>query len=148
MSSSDVTYLIDTNVLVYALDSGHPDKKTRAAAWLAYLVRRDEGALSTQALSELSRVCLWKLRPRWTPDQVADHVLALTRAFPVVPVTAAVVGEALRGVRDHGLSFYDAQMWAAARLNDAEFLVTEDMASGATLDGVTIIDPFMVEPGV
>ncbi|HET8985262.1 MAG TPA: PIN domain-containing protein, partial [Trueperaceae bacterium] len=132
-----MTYLIDTNVLVYGLDSGHPEKKSRAAAWLAYLARRDEGVLSTQALSELSRVCLWKLRPPWTPDEVADHVHALARVFTVVSVTTAVVGEALRGVRDHHLSYFDAQMWAAARLNDAPFLLTENMASGATLDGVS-----------
>lgn len=143
-----MTYVIDSNVLVYALDSGHPERKARAVAWLAFLAQREEGVLSTQALSELSRVCLGKLRPTWSPDRVADHVHALARSFKVVPVTTAVVGEALRGVRDHRLSYFDAQMWAAARLNEVPFLLTENMATGATLDGVTIIDPFMVEPGV
>lgn len=142
-----MTYLIDTNVLVYALDSEHPEKKARAVAWLAFLARREQGVLSTQALSELSRVCLAKKLPTWSPDRVADHVHALARTFKVVPVTTAVVGEALRGVRDHRLSYFDAQMWAAARLNEVPFLVTENMASGATLDGVSIIDPFTVKPG-
>ncbi len=143
-----MTYVIDSNVLVYALDSGHPERTARAVAWLAFLAQREEGVLSTQALSELSRVCLGKLRPTWSPDRVADHVHALARSFKVVPVTTAVVGEALRGVRDHRLSYFDAQMWAAARMNEVPFLLTENMATGATLDGVTIIDPFMVEPGV
>ena len=28
-----------------------------------------------------------------------------------------IVLEALRGVRDHQISYYDAQIWASARLN-------------------------------
>ncbi len=77
---------------------------------------------------------------------VTGHVHALTRVFKTVPVTAAVGAEALRGVRDHGKSFFDAQMWAAARLNEVPLLLTQDMAHGATLDGVTIVDPFAVPP--
>lgn len=45
------------------------------------------------------------------------------------------------------MAYFDAQIWAAARLNQVPFLLTEDMASGATFDGVTIIDPFAVAPG-
>jgi hypothetical protein len=37
-------------------------------------------------------------------------------AFPVLPLTGPVVLEALRGVREHLLSHYEAQIWAVARL--------------------------------
>lgn len=54
----------------------------------------------------------------------------------------SVVLEALRGVQDHHLSFFDAQMWAVARLNEIPALLTQDMATGSTVAGVMIVDPF------
>jgi predicted nucleic acid-binding protein len=138
--------LVDTNVLVYALDGRDRKRQTRAGDWLAYLVADGRGAVSAQALTELASVCLRRMRPAWEPDEIAAHVTDLARVFEVVPVTTAVVLEAVRGVRDHRMSFFDAQMWAAARLHQVPFLLTEDMAGGATLDGVTIVDPFEVAP--
>jgi predicted nucleic acid-binding protein len=61
-------------------------------------------------------------------------------------VTPAIVQEALRGVRDHQLPWFDAQMWAAAHLHQVPFLLSEDMAAGAKYDGVTIVDPFATPP--
>ena len=37
-------------------------------------------------------------------------------AFPLLPLTGPVVLEALRGVGEHMLSYYEAQIWAVARL--------------------------------
>ncbi len=141
-----MTYLIDTNVLVYALDARDPDRRARARDWLAYLTEQDAGLLSTQALSELANVCLLRLRPRWTPQQVAEHLGRLSAAMDVLPLTAAVAHEALRGVRDHGMSYDDAQMWAMARLHQIPYLLTQHMDSGANIDGVLILDPFTLQP--
>ena len=79
-------------------------------------------------------------------DELDALIDTLCGAFEVVPVTPAIVREALRGVRDHGMSWFDAQMWAAARLHQVPYLLTEDMAAGASHDGVTIVDPFAVPP--
>lgn len=135
-------YLVDTNVLVYALDEREARRRRRARAWLAYLLERQVGAMSTQALTELANVCLRKLEPRWSPERVAAHIEALSRAFDVLPVTAGVVLEALRGVREHGLSFFDAQVWALARLREVPYLLSDDMAAGSIIDGVMIVNPF------
>ncbi|MBX3141310.1 MAG: PIN domain-containing protein [Trueperaceae bacterium] len=138
-------YLIDTNVLVYALDGSRPHERARAVAWLDYLIATGAGALSTQALTEVARVCLGRLTPRWHPDDALEHVQSLARAFYVFPVTPAIVAEALRGVSRHKLSFFDAQMWAVARLNQIPALLTQDMASGAEMDGVLMVDPFATD---
>jgi predicted nucleic acid-binding protein len=143
-----VNYLIDTNVLVYALDAGEPERAGRAREWLELLVAADQAALSAQALTELANVCLHRLDPRWSPAATLGHLSDLAQAVPVLPVTQSVVLEALRGVQDHQLSFFDAQMWASARLNQIPYLLTQDMASGATIAGVTMVDPFAVEPPV
>lgn len=53
-----------------------------------------------------------------------------------------VVLEALRGVRDHGLSYYDAQVWATARLNQVPVIFSKDFDSGRVLEGVRFVNPF------
>ena len=141
-----MTYLVDTNVLVYAFDAGHPERSARATAWLDALLERGVGALSVQALSEFANVALRRMQPAWSARETSATVLDLARAFVVVPVTPLVVVEALRGVGEHGMSFFDAQMWAAARLHQIPYLLTEDMAGGATVDGVTVVDPFRTDP--
>jgi predicted nucleic acid-binding protein len=45
-----------------------------------------------------------------------------------------------------GCCRFDAQMWAAAQLNQIPYLLTEDMATGRAIDGVTIIDAFSAAP--
>ena len=53
-----------------------------------------------------------------------------------------VVLEAGRGVRDHHLSYYDAQIWAAARLNQVPLVFSEDFQDGRVLEGVRFVNPF------
>jgi predicted nucleic acid-binding protein len=40
--------------------------------------------------------------------------LELTRMWLIFDLTSLIVLEAARGARDHGLPYYDAQIWAAA----------------------------------
>ena len=73
--------------------------------------------------------------------------------LPIVLLTAArpgaaqdrsqadLVPDAVRGVGDHRMSYYDAQVWAAAKLNQVPVVLSEDFPSGATVEGVTFLDP-------
>ena len=56
-----------------------------------------------------------------------------------------VVPEAVRGARTHHLSDYDAQVWAAGRLNQVGIVFGEDFADGSTLEGVRFVNPFAAE---
>ncbi len=53
--------------------------------------------------------CPRKLEPRPDPTAVRREVERLMLAFPVLPLTGPVALEALRDVREHLLSYYDAQ---------------------------------------
>ncbi|HUP48721.1 MAG TPA: PIN domain-containing protein [Thermoanaerobaculia bacterium] len=65
----------------------------------------------------------------------------LAEAFPVFDVTRFIVLEAARGVRQHRLSYYDAQIWATARLNQVATIFSDDFQSGLRLEGVHFLDP-------
>jgi len=134
-------YLVDTNLLIYPLDARDPAKQRRAAEVLRELARRGDAALPAQALAEFSSVVLRRLQPPLSPDQAFREVERLMTAFPVLPLSAAVVLEALRGVARHRLSYYDAQVWATARLHQIPLVLSEDFPAGATLEGVQFLNP-------
>jgi predicted nucleic acid-binding protein len=134
-------YVVDTNVLVYALDRREQEKRERAGEVLRRVGGAGTATLPAQVLSEFANACMRKLEPRPDPEAVRREVERLMLAFPVLPLTGPVVLEALRGVREHLLSYYDAQIWAVARLGQVGVVLSEDFNPGAVLDGVSFTDP-------
>lgn len=134
-------YLIDTNILVYTLDANEPEKQRRALGVLARVGREPTAALPAQALAEFAQVALRKLMPPVPAQVVFEQVELYEQTFPIVPLTPAVVLEAIRGVRDHGFSYYDAQIWSAARMNQIPVVLSEDFPVGSTVDGVLFLNP-------
>jgi predicted nucleic acid-binding protein len=134
--------LIDTNVLVYAFDQNDVERQERALSLLEEVEREGAGILSVQALAEFFAASTRRLHPPLSPAQALDHIDRLSRAFRVLPLTPQVVLEAGRGVRDHRLNYWDAQVWAVARLNQIVMVLSEDFSSGAVLEGVRFVNPF------
>lgn len=73
-------------------------------------------------------------------EEFDREVERLSLAFPVLSLTAMVVMEALRGVREHRFSYYDAQVWAVARLGQVPVVLSEDF--NPFIGGVRFVDPF------
>jgi predicted nucleic acid-binding protein len=136
------TVLIDTNVLVYAHDRGEFAKQERAIQTLNSLYVTGNGRLSTQCLAEFFRAATREPNPKLTVSEAAQQVERLARAWPVLDVTSFIVLEAIRGVRDHQLAYWDAQIWATARLNQIPFVLSEDFSAGTVLEGVRFVNPF------
>lgn len=135
-------YLLDANVLVYTLDPRAPEKRERAKEVIRRTALAGVASLPVQALYEFANVCLRKLQPPLLPEEVQIEVERLSSAFPVLPLTPLIVIEALRGVKEHGFSYYDSQVWAAARLGQLPVVLSEDFNSGAAVEGVRFYDPF------
>jgi predicted nucleic acid-binding protein len=113
-------------------------KAARALAVLSHVNRARSAALPAQALAEFASVALRKLKPRIEPSSVEAQVEHLRRMFPVLPLVPEVIVEAVRGVRDHGFSYYDAQIWAVAKLGRVGAILSEDFNVGAVIEGVTL----------
>lgn len=137
--------LIDTNVLVYSVDRGETIKQTRAIELLDWLQPTNSAYLSTQCLAEFFVVTTRRIRnrqPLLTYDQAMRQLDHLGGAFIVYDVTLPVIREAVRGVLEHQLSFYDAQIWAAARMNQIPMILSEDFQDQQVLEGVKFVNPF------
>lgn len=77
------------------------------------------------------------------PWQEIEAVLnAVKSACEVVPLTIASHEAALEIAKRYGLSFYDANIYAAANLAGAKVLFSEDMQDGMNIGGTVVRNPF------
>jgi predicted nucleic acid-binding protein len=132
--------LLDTNVLVYAFDLRQPALQQKARTILFQVEETASGCLSVQCLSEFFRVATAKMH--LPADEMFKQIDYWQSAFPVFSLTPPIVLEAARGVRDYQLSYYDAQIWASARLNQVSVIFSEDFQDGQTLEGIRFVNPF------
>jgi predicted nucleic acid-binding protein len=134
--------LVDTNVLVYYYDQNSPQKQARASLVLNKLQEAGLGRLSVQSLAEFISACMRKLDPPLSASDALDQASLFAASWMVLDLTPQIVMEAARGVRDHGLSYYDSQIWACARLNQILVVFSEDFQDGQILEGVRFVNPF------
>lgn len=134
--------LLDTNVLVYAFDADERVKQTRALEVLVALQRRGSAAVSSQVLGEFFVTATRKFPTSMDASVAASHVQRFAEVFEVLDCGLAVTLEALRGVVRYRLAFYDAQVWATARLNHVALVLSEDLPGAAEIEGVRFANPF------
>ncbi len=106
------------------------------------MIQEDAGALTTQILAEFFVTVTRKLAVPLSAADAYTRIENLLLAWAVFDTSALVVLEAARGVRDHQLSYGDAQIWATARLFQLPVVLSEDFATGSTLEGVRFVNPF------
>lgn len=133
---------VDTNVLVYAYDRSEPQKQRQALRVLDRLAVTGVGVISTQVLSEFFVAVTRKIATPLSVDQAYDRVKNYLQSWRLLDLTGMVVLEAVRGVRDHQFNFWDAQIWAVARLNQIAVVFSEDFNVGAVVEGVRFVNPF------
>ncbi len=134
---------VDTNVLVYAYDRSEPEKQRRALEMLDRLAVTGAGMISTQVLSEFFVAVTQKIAAPLSVDEAYDRLKNYLQSWTVVDLTGMIVLESARGVRDHQFNFWDAQIWAAARLNQASVVFSENFNVGAVTEGVRFVNPFV-----
>jgi predicted nucleic acid-binding protein len=130
-----VSAFFDTNILVYAQQTG--GKADRARALVA-----SGGKLSVQVLNEFTAVSRRKQSRDWREiaDAIAD---ALTLVDPPLPMTLDLHTAARVLAEDHRLSFYDALIVASAIEAGCDTLYSEDMQHGRNIGGLAIVNPFL-----
>jgi len=134
----NLRFTLDTNLLVYAAnrDGGVRHRKAQA------LVRRaahSDCILLLQALAEFFRVATAKCG--LAADTAAHIVNAWRDVFPVHSADETALVDAMDATIAHGLSFWDAMLWATARRAGCRAILSEDFQDGRELGGVVFINP-------
>ena len=132
--------LVDTNVLVYAEDGREPEKRAKAIALIESLSAVGDFVLSVQCLNEFSSVAFRRGLP---VAEVQDILATWTALSEVLPLTHEATNAALAAVDTHGLSFWDALIWATAHTAGVPVLFSEDFQHGRELEGVRFVNPFI-----
>ncbi|MBI4763194.1 MAG: PIN domain-containing protein [Deltaproteobacteria bacterium] len=135
-------FLVDTNVLLYAYDKSEPVKQAQALSVLDYLVTSSLGVLTPQILAEFFVNVTRKIEMPLTMEQAYDRIQNYLLSWEVLDLTGPIVLEAARGVRTYQFAYWDAQIWASARLYQIPIILTEDFNVGAVIEGVRFVNPF------
>jgi predicted nucleic acid-binding protein len=136
------TSFLDTNILIYAASNAAADQAKRQVA--RQLLTRPDIGFSAQVLQEFYAVAVTKQRLQMTHDE-AVAVLQSLAAFPVWPISRDLVLEATDVKQRFGISYWDAAIITAAKQMGCQTLYSEDLNPGQVYDGVTVVNPFMVQ---
>ncbi|MBI4164625.1 MAG: PIN domain-containing protein [Acidobacteria bacterium] len=134
-------FLVDTNILVYAYDRSEMAKKAKAQTVLVWLEANQAGVLSTQVLGEFFNSTTRKLVYKLTEAEAYRSIQRYLSAWRIVTVTGAIVLEAARATAQYQIAYWDAQIWAAAKLNQIPAVLSEDFQHGQTIEGVQFLNP-------
>ena len=86
-----------------------------------------------------------KLKPGLDKEQARADIDDLAVWGPV-PIGEEVLTGAFSVADRFSLSFWDALIVSAAQVARCDVLLSEDLQAGAEIDGVTVVDPFVVPP--
>lgn len=130
---------IDTNVFVYALDARDTVKQAIAFD-LIKRARLGDCAVGLQVCGELYAALTRRLRRApWEAGQAARNAMA---SFDNFSASRTAVERALAEAMAGRFSYWDALLLASAQEAGCAVLFSEDMADGATLGTVEVVNPF------
>ena len=133
--------LVDTNILLYAYDRGDLEKQSQSIAVLDGLATLRIGVLTPQILAEFFVNATRKLDPPMTVQEGYERIQNYLLSWEIKDMTGPIVLEAVRGVRMYKMAYWDAQIWATARLHQIPVIFTEDFNIGSVIEGVNFVNP-------
>jgi predicted nucleic acid-binding protein len=130
---------IDTNILIYAIDSSEGAKHLLASKILLKAAATRQ-PLMLQSLNEFSAVVRKKgLMSFATLKKIIEYH---RNTFMIEPPAVEDLIDALQANEDHKLPIWDALLWAMARRSGCHIIFSEDFQDGRELGGVRFINPF------
>lgn len=130
---------LDTNILAYAEGvNGAPRKKITLD--ILDKLPADSCFLPVQVLGELFHVLVRKAGR--SPERARAAILSWQDAFPLIETSPLVLLAATDLAAHHGFSIWDAVIFSAAAAAGCRLLLSEDLQSGFTWNGVTVANPF------
>ena len=140
MPNARMNYFVDTNVIVYAVDTGAVAKRQVVVDLLRQMITDQTLVLSPQSLNECYRVITDRKRLLSRQD-AREFVLGLSGSC-TAPLSFEVTRKAWQIQDLAGYSFWDCMLLASATMAGCDVFVSEDMQHGHKLNDLTIMSPF------
>lgn len=130
---------LDTNIIVYAFDVGHPDKRSLSLELIEQLGSEHRLVLSTQVLQESYNVLTKKLD---MPGASAERALRTLARHHLIKTDAALLWAAMSRHQSGSIAFYDSLIVEAAIRGECSTLLSEDLQAGRRYGTLTIQNPY------
>lgn len=137
-----MTVLADTNVFVYRHEDLDPVKQAAARRTLRELEKRRELVVTPQVIGEYCATARRRWPERFDRATLVGEVERVVAACDVLPLDATVSIAALHASARYDLHYWDAQLWATAKVHGVRVVLTEDFEDGSEIEGVRFVDPF------
>lgn len=137
--------LVDTNVLVYSVDSRFPEKRRIATALLRKGIQEDNIRLPHQAIVEFFSAVSRPLPSGGSllsPEEARRETEEFLLQFTILYPNDSIVRTALRATAAYRLSWFDAHLWAYADYYGLSELISEDFQDGRLYGTVRTVNPF------
>jgi predicted nucleic acid-binding protein len=132
-------FTLDTNILIYSID-GLAGVRQGIARQIIDLALRRDCWLTLQAVSEFYAAATRK--GRMAVMEAAAQAGDWLDLFPCLPSSPTAVRTALAAAASARASYWDALLVATAAEGGCTAILTEDLADGALLGGVRVLNPF------
>lgn len=133
-------FTLDTNLLIYAIDRDAGERHIKAMNLVRDVVHED-CVLTLQALSEFFAVVTRKGKLPLTEARACIQDWQVL--FPTVVPRTNALSRAIDAVEQHGLSFWDAMLWATAKQAGVTVLLSEDFQHNRELESVRFCNPLL-----
>lgn len=144
MPNAKTNCFVDTNVLVYTVDPGEPEKRELAADLLERVMANRALVLSPQSLNECYRIVTD--RPRIMSREHARRFIGILSSFCVASSGYEVTRQAWRIQDATKFVWWDCMLLSSALLAGARYFLSEDLEHERQLEGMTILNPFRLGP--
>ena len=144
MPNGTTSCFVDTNLLIYSLDPKEDERRRVAGDLLKNLADTETLVLSPQSLNECYRA-LTERRDLLPRNDARAYVVYLLR-FCTAPYDFDVTQRAWQIQDRHGFGWWDSMLVASASIAQCDVFFSEDMQHERTVDGLTILNPFRLDP--
>lgn len=133
--------LVDTNILIYSVDTREGEKHNAAVRVLDELTGTKTLVVSTQNLAEFSRVLLEKTSPPLKSNEVITSLYDFIRFADVVTYSEETVIRAVTMAKEYDVHFFDALLAATMQENGVSEILTEDTEDFRKIKWLTARNP-------
>ena len=138
MSADDLVF-VDSNVLLYSVDSRDEKRRKQAIKSLDDLWQRRSGRLSWQVLHEF----YWNaVRKMGADRQSVQRQIELYESWQPISADGTLIRRAWFWESNAGISFWDSMIVAAAERSNCDVLLSEDLQTGRRFGAVEVVNPF------
>lgn len=133
---------LDTNILIYQLDSRDPTKQKRCREIVRTFVSNHEAVISTQILQEFYVACTMKLKIK---PILVKGIMHGFENMEVVTIGIDLINNAIDASIQYQISFWDSLVVVSAESAKCQYLLTEDLNEGQIIRNVRIRNPLNIK---